>query len=235
VPFGLRNRNPRLLWDLLTRLWQQVDTGVPEQIVTAGSTLVALSYEAGRLQWAEAHEAAAKKNKADAEAAAEAVANPLAPKPSQDESEASPVASSFFKPDLLNPPSIKEQRLMHRHSFQKMNDAAAIRLTTVADRRVPLWEEYVFYRFGNERDCIHRYLVWLPSILLGISERSLWLNVLEQHFHFLMKREKYTVDLSESRLVQIYKLLPETNEIVITHLALAAEERDVLDQAFPED
>ena len=132
----------------------------------------------------------------------------------------------------VKPPTVKDHRLMHRNKVET-EPVVPLRLKTISDRRLPLWEEFVFYRFGNERDCIHRYLVWLPSVLLGISQRTLWLEVLEEHHYFSMLREKYTVDLSESKLVQIYKILPETNEITITHLALAEEEKEVLNEVFP--
>lgn len=259
VPFGLRNRNPRLLWELLATLWERLDTGTPVEVVSAGSTLVALSYEAGRLHWSEMHRRKQEVLEEEAEAAAEAAADAEsavedaagkkriskrkkdeARKKLDDAKKLAAKKANALKVSsaetFIKPPTVKDHRLMHRHkpATKTEEESFPIRLQTVADRRIPLWEEFIFYRFGNERDCIHRYLVWLPSILLGIPERSLWLDVLEQHYYFMLLRERYTVDLSESQLVQIYKLLPETNEITITHLELAAEEKEVLDAAFPE-
>jgi hypothetical protein len=94
-----------------------------------------------------------------------------------------------------------------------VTSAGGLRLRTTVDRRQPLWEEFVFYRFGNERDCVHRYLVWMPSLLLGVPQHQLWLRLFEEDYYRTQIREVYSADLSESKIVTICKILPNLRNV----------------------
>lgn len=86
-------------------------------------------------------------------------------------------------------------------------------LVTYADRRLPLWNEYIYYVFKAERDLVHRYLIGLPSHLLSWRQPKLWVHAVESAHYFNLLRSSYTVDLSESRVVQLTKILPNVDEI----------------------
>ena len=185
MPLALQHKSPRRLWRFLAAMWQKVDVGEPREVAVAAGTLMALSFAAERHLRKE------------------------------DELSLSLSEAKSFQRQR----TFAELRNSHRGGGGALDASTSInsvtRLRTIVDRRQPLWEEFVFYRFGNERDCIHRYLVWLPSVLLGTHQRELWLDVFEEDHYFSLERDVYTVDLSESKIVEICKILPEMGQVAL--------------------
>ncbi|CUG90504.1 cation channel protein, putative [Bodo saltans] len=217
-PLRLRCENPRSCWTYMVKTWNTLDMGIPVDVVEAAIALMTLeltvAQENGR--WEHIRDIVEKQRtlgKLGATIKFATVAQ----------------GSGSHRPHVSPTSPVQEGEtapLGERGASNIIEEAAAAaaapgpriehtnrELITYADRRLPLWEEYIYYVFKGERDLVQRYLIGLPSHLLSWRLPKLWRHAVESEHYFTLLRSSYTVDLSESRVVQLTKILPNVDEI----------------------